>query len=190
MNLKVNFITTNRPYREGTVEVFQQKLNTQGVRKATLVITALGIYEVELGGKKVGDALFAPGFTYYPTHLYYQTSDVTDLLTGEDTLTVYLAQGWYCGRFTFDNKVQIYGEHPAVSWILTVEDKNGVHTFCSDDPSVEAVSSPYEYAGFYDGEVYNENRKQNIIQPVKFEGHIPDVFEEGTMSVVSGKKCR
>jgi len=105
------------------------------------------------------------------------------MLTGEDTLTVYLAQGWYCGRFTFDNKVQIYGEHPAVSWILTVEDKNGVHTFCSDDPSVEAILSPYEYAGFYDGEVYNENREQDSIQPVKFEGHIPEYFEEGTMSV-------
>ena len=183
MELKKHFITTCRPYKEGTVEVFQQKLKSDNVKKATLTITALGLYEAEINGKKVGDALFTPGFTYYPTHLYYQTYDVTGMLTGEDTLTVYLAQGWYCGRFTFDNKVQIYGEHPAVSWILTVEDKNGVHTLCSDDPSVEAISSPYEYAGFYDGEVYNENREQNIIQPVKFEGHIPDVFEEGTMSV-------
>ena len=92
MELKKHFITTNRPYREGTVEVLQQRLNTQGIRKATLAITALGLYEAELGGKKVGDALFTPGFTYYPTHLYYQTYDVTDLLTGEDTLTVYLCK--------------------------------------------------------------------------------------------------
>ena len=183
MELKKHFITTNRPYREGTVEVFQQKLNTQGIRKATLAITALGLYEAELGGKKVGDVLFTPGFTYYPTHLYYQVYDVTDLLTGEDTLTVYLAQGWHSGRFTFENKVQIYGECPAVSWVLTVEDKDGIRRFCSDDPAVEAVASPYDYAGFYDGEIYNENHHQDIIQPVKFEGHIPEHFEEGTMSV-------
>lgn len=183
MELKKHFITTNRPYREGTVEVFRQKLDTQGVRKATLAITALGLYEAELGGKKVGDALFTPGFTYYPTHLQYQVYDVTGMLTGEDTLTVYLAQGWYCGRFTFENKVQIYGECPAVSWILTVEDEKGIRTFCSDDPSVEAVASPYEYAGFYDGEIYDENCQQQILPPVKFEGQIPERFEEGTMSV-------
>ena len=183
MELKKHFITTNRPYREGTVEVFRQKLDTQGVRKATLAITALGLYEAELGGKKVGDALFTPGFTYYPTHLQYQVYDVTGMLTGEDTLTVYLAQGWYCGRFSFENKVQIYGECPAVSWILTVEDEKGIRTFCSDDPSVEAVASPYEYAGFYDGEIYDENCQQQILPPVKFEGQIPERFEEGTMSV-------
>ena len=183
MSLKNHFITSSRPYCEGTVEVFQQKIIAANIKKATLIITALGLYEAELNGKKVGDALFTPGFTYYPTHLYYQSYDVTGMLTGEDTLTVYLAQGWYCGRFTFDNKGQIYGEHSAVSWILTVEDVDGVHTFCSDDPSVEAISSSYEYAGFYDGEVYNENREQNIIQPVKFDGHIPEIFEEGTMSV-------
>ena len=183
MELKKHFITTNRPYQEGTVEVFKQKIRVCNVKKATLSITALGLYEAEINGKKVGDALFTPGFTYYPTHLYYQTYDVTGMITGENTLTVYLAQGWYCGRFTFENKVKIYGDCPAVSWVLTVEEENGVHSFCSDDASVEAVASPYEYAGFYDGEIYNENRQQEILQPVKFDGHIPECFEEGIMSV-------
>ena len=183
MNLNEHFITSNRPYREGTVEVFRQKISAKNIKKATLTITALGLYEAELNGKKLGDALFTPGFTYYPTHLYYQTYEATDLLTGEDTLTVYLAQGWHSGRFTFENKVQIYGECPAVSWVLTVEDKDGIRRFCSDDPTVEAVASPYDYAGFYDGEVYNESRQQDILQPVKFEGNIPEILEEGNMSV-------
>ena len=183
MNLKEHFITTNRPYQEGAVEVFQQKINAENIKNVTLTITALGLYEAELNGKKIGDALFTPGFTYYPSHLYCQTYDVTDMMTGEDVLTVYLAQGWYCGRFTFDNKVQIYGECPAVSWVLTVEDASGIHTYCSDDETVEAVASPYEYAGFYDGEVYDESRAQEIFQPVKFAGHIPETIEEGTMNV-------
>ena len=183
MDLRNHFITTGRPFKEGTVEVFRQKIGTKQPKKATLHITALGLYEAQLGRKKVGDALFTPGFTYYPKHLYYQAYDVTGMLTGEDTLTVYLAQGWYCGRFTFDNKVQIYGECPAVSWILTVEDEEGSHTYCSDDGSVEAIASPYEYAGFYDGEVYNEHRAQELLQPVKFEGAVPEILEEGTMCV-------
>lgn len=183
MELRNHFITVPREYREGTVEVFRQKITAENVKKATLSITALGLYEAELGSKKVGNALFTPGFTYYPSHLYYQTYDVTDMLTGEDTLTVHLAQGWHCGRFTFDNKVQIYGERPAVSWVLTVEDDHGTHAYCSDDETVKAVASPYEYAGFYDGEVYNEDREQAVIQPAKFEGNIPEIIEEGTMCV-------
>ena len=183
MKLSDCFISTNKPYQEGTVEVFRQKLNTYNVKRATLSITALGLYEAEINGNKVGDALFTPGFTYYPSHLYYQNYEVTDMLSGEDTLTVYLAQGWYCGRFTYENRAQIYGACPAVSWVLRVEDENGIHHFCSNDNSVEAVASPYEYAGFYDGEIYNENRKQEIIHATQFEGHIPDVIEEGTMLV-------
>ena len=165
------------------MEVFEQKITSEHIKKATLAITALGLYEAEINGKKVGDVLFAPGFTYYPTHLYCQNYDVTDLLTGDDTLTVFMGQGWYCGRFTFDNKVQIYGENPAVSWLLTVQDDEGVHTYASDDETVRAVASPYKYAGFYDGEVYHEGREQEIIQPVKFDGHIPETIEEGTMHV-------
>jgi len=183
MELKQHFITTNRPFREGSVEVFQQNISTQNVKKATLTITALGLYEVELNGKKVGDALFTPGFTYYPRHLYFQNYDVTGMLNAENILTVYLAQGWYCGRFTFNNKVQIYGKCPAVSWILTVEDQAGMHRYYSDDASVKAIASPYEYAGFYDGEVYNQSREQEIFRPVKFTGHVPEIIEESTLHV-------
>lgn len=182
MELKTHFITVPRPYREGAVEVFRQKLTAGSIAKATLTITALGLYEAEINGQKVGNALFTPGFTYYPTHLQYQTYDVTDLLTGNDTLTVFLAQGWYCGRFTFDNKPQIYGETPAVSWILTIGGEDPV-TYCSDDVGVEAIASPYGYAGFYDGEIYDQEHPQTAVQPVKFTGLIPDALEEGTMCV-------
>ena len=50
MNLNEHFITTDRPYREGTVEVFRQRISAENVKKATLAITALGLYEVELNG--------------------------------------------------------------------------------------------------------------------------------------------
>ena len=120
MDLRDLFITTERPYKEGAVEVFAQAIPTGAAVKAMLTITALGVYEAELNGRKVGDALFAPGYTYYPRELQVQTYDVTDLLGRENVLRVYLGQGWYCGRFTFDNKTKIYGDRPAVAWKLTV----------------------------------------------------------------------
>lgn len=183
MELKHHFITTAREYREGAVEVFQQKIHATHITKATLCITALGLYEAELNGTKVGDVMFAPGYTYYPTDLHYQCYDVTHLLTGDDTLTVYLGQGWYCGRFTFENKIQIYGDRPAVSWILTVTDESGTRSYCSDDASVHTVPSPYEYAGFYDGEIYDEAYDQPLYPPISFDGALPTTLEEGTMCV-------
>ena len=131
-HLRSQFIQADRPYVEGVVDVFLQHIPVGEVRKGRLCITALGVYEAELSGEKVGDILFAPGYTYYPHLLQVQTYDVTGMLQAGDhdhTLRVYLGQGWYCGRYTFDNKCQIYGEHSAVAWVLTAETAEGILRF-------------------------------------------------------------
>src|SRR6266516_5371664 len=57
------------------------------VRSATLYATALGIYELYFNGERVGDALFAPGWTDYRQRAYYWTYDVTPLVRrGENAL--------------------------------------------------------------------------------------------------------
>lgn len=184
-DLRQHFITVDRPYKEGTVEVFEQAIPALDAVKATLTITALGLYEAELGGEKVGELLFTPGYTYYPRDLHYQAYDVTGRLGAETVLRVYLAQGWYCGWFTCDNKTQIYGERPAVSWVLEAElADGGVKTFCSDGGTVRAVRGPYEYAGFYDGEVYHgDGGPDEPLPPIPYTGPLPQVLEEGTTGV-------
>ena len=96
--LKKYFITIDRDYKEGEVAVFRQKFCGKKVVNAVLLSTALGVYEAEINGKKVGEQMFAPGYTYYPRRVLYQEHDVTDLLSGgdgeENELTVYLGQGW------------------------------------------------------------------------------------------------
>ena len=181
--LKPRFIQADRPFREGAVDVFEQRFSAEGVKKACLMITALGVYEAELNGKKVGDILFAPGYTYYHRQLQAQSYDVTGMLReGENLLRVYLGQGWYCGRYTFDNKCQIYGEHTAVSWLLTVEDSGGKHCYSSDGGSVSVLESPYEYAGLYDGEVYRAGPlKPADRKPVLYTGKVPEVIGEGIL---------
>lgn len=184
-DLRLHFITVDRPFKEGTVEVFEQRIPAAGVKRATLTITALGVYEAELNGEKIDDLLFTPGYTYYPKDLHYQVYDVTALLSEENLLRVYLGQGWYCGRFTCDNKVQIYGERPAVSWVLRMEMADGsVRLFCSDDESVKAVRSPYQYAGFYDGEIcHADGGPDEVIQPIPYTGSVSGVLEESAAGV-------
>jgi len=186
MDLRTHFITVDRPYKEGTVEVFEQSFSAANVKHAALTITALGVYEAELNGKKIGRLLFTPGYTYYPKDLHYQVYDVTEQLDKNNLLRVYLGQGWYCGRFTCDNKTQIYGERPAVSWMLDIKMTDGTeHLLCSDSADVKAVRSPYEYAGFYDGEIFHaDGGPDQVIQPVPYSGTLPDVLEKSVTGVM------
>lgn len=177
--LKTRFIQADRPFVEGAVDVFEQRFIINSAESAQLAITALGIYEAEMNGKKVGDILFAPGYTYYHRQLQGQTYDVTELLVpGENVLRVYLGQGWYCGRYTFENKCQIYGEHSAVSWVLTAGDA----VFTSDGGDVVMLESPYEYAGLYDGEIYHAGPlKATGEKPVAYTGKVPEGIDEGIL---------
>lgn len=193
IDLKPYFITVMRPYKEGTVEVFEQAIPCVKAKKATLTITALGVYEAEIDDKKVGDVFLAPGYTYYPKDLHVQSYDVTAMLektqAGGCTLRVYLGQGWYCGRFTCDNKIQIYGERPAVSWALEIETKdNQKLMMTSADEGVHAVESPYDLGSEYDGEIYFakgavHESAQEVIQPVRYDGKLPEVMEESDIYV-------
>ena len=124
--LREKFITTESEYKEGAVSVLRQKFSVEKpdilIVSAILTSTAQGVYEAELNRSKVGEQMFAPGYTYYPRRLLYQEHDVTSLLKADiNELRVYLGQGWYCGRFLCENKTQIYGEKPGAAWILTVK---------------------------------------------------------------------
>lgn len=183
--LKKYFITSLEEYKEGQVSLFKQEIDINNIKKAVIYITALGIYEAEINKEKVGEQIFAPGFTYYHRDLQYQQYDVTEMLkSGLNELKVYLGQGWYCGRFTFDNKTKIYGEKSAVSWIIELEDNDGnVKKYTSSDEGVLELESPYEYAGFYDGEIYYGRDSKNIADivigaPKKYDSKIPEVIEK------------
>ena len=187
--LKEQFIQADRPYTEGAVDVFEQVISvteSKKITKATLCMTALGVYEAELNGEKVDDILFAPGYTYYHRQLQVQNYDVTKMLTESDNtdnvLRIYLGQGWYCGRYTFENKCQIYGEHSAAAWMLTVEYDEGSIVYTSRDKTVAMLQSPYEYAGFYDGEIYHADvLRKTDEKPVPYEGKLPEHMEDGIL---------
>ena len=48
--------------------------------RARAYVTGLGVYELYLNGRKVGDELLTPGWTSYEHRLQYQTYDITALL--------------------------------------------------------------------------------------------------------------
>jgi alpha-L-rhamnosidase len=83
-------------------------------RRAILHITALGIFEGEINGQRVGEDVFAPGWTDYRKRVYYYSYDVTSLLrAGENVIGVILGDGWYSGHVAERNR-ELYGEAPAL----------------------------------------------------------------------------
>lgn len=190
-DLKNYFIAIDREYKEGDVAVFRQKFSGENVVSAVLYSTALGVYEAELNGKKAGEQMFAPGYTYYPRRVLYQEHDVTAFLnTGseENELVFYLGQGWYCGRFLCENQTQIYGEKPAVSWILQLKFADGSEKEIHSGIDVDELESPYEYAGEYDGEIYFADGRNNVIgNPVAYTGTTDFALENPDRSAYTGR---
>ena len=66
------------------------------ITKARLYVTARGIYEIYINGKRVGTDYFNPGLTQYnKTHLY-QTYDVSGLIkAGKNAMGAMLGEGWW-----------------------------------------------------------------------------------------------
>lgn len=78
-------------------KVFEE--NIDDMVSARLYITACGIYETYLNGKRIGDQVLTPGLTCYNVRNHYQTYDVTDLLkTGENIWDISLGDGWFRGK--------------------------------------------------------------------------------------------
>lgn len=95
--------------RRYPVDCFRRYVEiSKDVRRARLYITACGLYEARVDGKKVGGFCLAPGHTDYRKRIQYQTYDVTDLLTpGRHRAEIQLADGWYrgsCGAWGLKNQ--------------------------------------------------------------------------------------
>lgn len=140
--------------------VFRKTIETaKPIARARLYATAMGIYEVELNGKKLGDSYFAPGFTSYKTYLQYQTYDVTTLLTGHDELTATVAGGWAVGSFVFTRKNRVTADRQALLAELRIEYADGtVEVIGTDTTWQVSEDGPVRMADIYDGETYDASR--------------------------------
>ena len=87
---------------------FRKKFSVKKpIKRAIITSTALGVYELELNGKKVGNEYFAPGFTSYKNIIQYNLYDVTGLLGEHNEIVAVVGGGWAVGRFTYSSKSAI-----------------------------------------------------------------------------------
>lgn len=124
-----------------------------------LYICGLGVYEVYINGEKVGDEYLTPYCTDYRYWTQYQTYDIQAYLKpGENQIRVYLGNGWYKGRFGYQDKGQLrefYGDRFLLLADLYLTDQKGSSRVIGTDESWLALKSTVIVSGIYDGEMYD-----------------------------------
>lgn len=125
------------------------------VKRARIYATALGVYELFLNGRRVGDMYDAPGWTSYGHRLQYQTYDVTQQLLENNVLTALVGKGWYAGTLGYFHRKNCYGEKCALCLDLYIEFEDGTKKVIKTDESWQARESALRFSEFQDGEIYD-----------------------------------
>lgn len=136
------------------------------VTKATLRITALGVYEAKLNGGRVGDFYLAPGWTVYTKRLQVQEYDVTDQISqNKNTLEVTVGKGWYKsympGWIDEEGKKKLDALPTGLIAELKTEYADGKSQTVITDQSWKVKESPIRFNEIYHGEIYDVTKVVN-----------------------------
>ena len=134
------------------------------IARATLNITARGVYEVFVDGNRVGDFILAPGNTNYFVRHQYQQYDVTDLVKADSSLTVSAGSGWCSGRISWYSRCLLrrkddpsYSNPIALIAALDIEYDDGTNECIVTDESWSVSKWSVMSSDLYDGEVFDSN---------------------------------
>lgn len=136
--------------------------STVKVKRATAYIVGLGLYELYINGKPIGDQVLAPNPTDYRKSVFYNTHDVTaQLITGENAIGVVLGNGrFFTMRQDYKpKKINTFG-YPKLLFQLEIEYTDGSRkTIVSDGSWKLNVDGPIRSNNEYDGEEYDATKE-------------------------------
>ncbi|MET1056266.1 MAG: family 78 glycoside hydrolase catalytic domain [Pedobacter sp.] len=132
------------------------------VKSATAYIIGLGLYELYINGKKMGDQVLAPGPTDYNQTVKYNTFDVTNYLKqGNNAIGTVLGNGrFYTMRQAYKPyKIKTFG-YPKMLLNLDIEYSDGTKEVVGTDDSWKMTAEgPIRSNNEYDGEEYDATRE-------------------------------
>ena len=129
------------------------------VKSARVYVSSLGLYQLYLNGKKVGNDLFTPGWTSYNKRIQYQTYDVTGLLQSKNSIGAVLGDGWYRGNIGWQNQHNYYGDKLALIAQLHIVYSDGTTENIESGDNWKATVGPIIFSDIYNGETYDANKE-------------------------------
>ena len=138
------------------------------VARAMAYICGLGLYELYINGKKVGNDVLAPTVKEYDKAVPYNTLDVTDYLkNGNNALGVILGNGrFFTPRYSKDGGM-VNGNSPSTHYgmpklllQIEIEFTDGSDQLITSDNNWRATSNgPILANNEFDGETYDANKE-------------------------------
>ena len=168
------------------VDYFKKEFEVKDINRATLYITALGIYEAYINGQKVGNGLLTPGSTDPRKRVQYDTYDVSSLLKeGHNELVILLADGWYRGSIGAKGFTYIFGKNTMVLAQLEINEKSGnLTTICTDNTWKWSNDGPILFADLKDGEIVDFNKEPSFNGKVRIGGYDKEIASSNNTKVV------
>lgn len=127
------------------------------VARARLYATALGLYEAELNGARIGDGHLTPEVSVAEDHLFYQCYDVTKYLRrGRNALGATVGDGWIAGAFGW--RCERFSMHDGPKRFLAQLDityTDGSRETVATDANWRTGDSPILSAEIYNGETFD-----------------------------------
>jgi alpha-L-rhamnosidase len=131
--------------------------------KARLYVTARGIYDFYINGSLVTNDHFNPGLTQYTKTHFYQTFDVTKLMSqGVNAMGAIMAEGWWSGGATYMGHFwNFFGDRQSLLAKLVITYNGGETEAIVTHPATWKYfnNGPVIYGSFFQGEVYDASKE-------------------------------
>lgn len=128
---------------------------TEGLHRAVLKVSALGIVVPYLNGARVGEDVLSPGWTSYRHHLDLRAYDVTDqVAVGANAVGAIVGEGWAVGALTWENRRHNYADRPALFLQLELHYPDRVEVISTDE-QFQVGTGAVRANGLYAGEAYD-----------------------------------
>lgn len=143
------------------------KVSPKTIGNARLYVTARGIYEMYINGKRISNDYFNPGLTQYNKHQMYQTYDLTkDIQQGQtNAIGAWLSEGWWSGNITYSGENWNYfGDRQSLLCKLVISYTDGTKQTISSNTADWKLftEGPIRYGSFFQGEFYDANKEPAI----------------------------
>lgn len=122
----------------------------KSVKKAEISLTALGVYELIINGKRASDFIFAPGWTDHFHRLQVQTADITSLLEKKNKIEINVGQGWLFHGW-YDKK-NVKSGQPALLAAVKLTYEDGEEEYIYTDETWGVNENQVRYNHMYNGE--------------------------------------
>jgi len=163
-------------YEDDPAPLFRKSfVSSRRVKKARLLITAAGYYQVSINGKKINRNYLDPAWTDYSKRIYYSEYDINDFLVcGKNTIGVILGNGFYnplpltfWGHLNLRDYLTI-GRPIFISKII-IEYTNGDFQEIPSDTTWKYSYGPILRNNVYLGEKYDANKEIQNWNTSKFD---------------------